>query len=83
MITIELVGGPRCGERLNMTGPEYPPDVKHTLIQQFKPITGAELVVEKATVFTYIRTDQMAADDSRIVRRYEFVGYRDGVSTPA
>ena len=78
MLQIELVGGPRCGDRLNLGVTAYPAEYRHELVQHFD--TGAT-VVQRSTVFTYEQSWMLPKRDGRVV--YEFKGYRDGVSTGA
>lgn len=80
MLQIELVGGPRCGDRLTLEGwPTFPAEYERTTVQHFD--VGGGKIAERATTFTYEQSWMLPKRDGRVV--YEFKGYRDGVSTGA
>lgn len=80
MLQIELVGGPRCGDRLTLGGSTLPAEYRHKVAQHFD--IGGGKTEQRSTVFTYEQSWMLPKrDEVRVV--YEFKGYRDGVSTGA
>lgn len=74
MFQIELMGGPRCGDRVFLNRETLPSRHHVLIVQQYEG--GATRTLE----FNYVPSAYPARDGAHV---YAFEGYRDGVATRA
>lgn len=74
MIFIELVGGPRCGDKLTLSDSDYPETYTCSVVGYVDKGSGKTTEVERAERFRYRRAGFVAGLNP-VRARYSFEGY--------